>query len=458
MKVFEKIPVLGVLFALLVLASLISATPFIVRSLHGNDALIGTDSYLHLGLSQNLLQASSYPLPDVQENGFHLLASWLLGPPQLVAKTLPIFFALLTVLVSFFLFRSLGFNKGETTLTSLILIISPLFIVIHTSFNPLSLYLFLIVLSWFVFIKNPKLGMIVLLLTLALDMKGFMLGAVALFCFAVLRRESRWVLIGLTSGMSIGAILNQIGLVSFDGLSIGLHHSDFLVSLGSSFGFSFFLLILGLIGAIVSVNKKNREILSAIVLVALFVYSVFDPLARVVGLLVASIFAAKGLVYLISRDWNVESIKLATIFLIILSVLFTTIMTITSQVDAEPTLEKMRALNFLKTSEEQDLVLSSKENGIFIERIARRTAVLDSLSNQASVDLADKIFYAKRIKDIENILLDEDITHILIDQKMVNGGVWTNNEQGLLFLLKNNKNSFVEVYSKGGVSIYRIVN
>ena len=48
------------------------------------------------------------------------------------------------------------------------------------------------------------------------------------------------------------------------------------------------------------------------------------------------------------------------------------------------------------------------------------------------------------------------ISYILITPEMKNGLVWSRNNEGLLYLLKNNPDVFKMIYNNEGVEIWRI--
>ena len=61
---------------------------------------------------------------------------------------------------------------------------------------------------------------------------------------------------------------------------------------------------------------------------------------------------------------------------------------------------------------------------------------------------------SRSLKEIEPLMKEYKISHILIDEKMLDE-IWDRNDQGLLFILKNS-DKFVKVYD-GKNKIYRKV-
>ena len=96
-----------------------------------------------------------------------------------------------------------------------------------------------------------------------------------------------------------------------------------------------------------------------------------------------------------------------------------------------------------------------------IERIARQPAFLDNIRKDVAFNderllIAEEIFSSQRMVETEHALQEQGITHILIDSDMRNGGVWTADEQGILFLLKYSP-KFVLVYQNENIEIYRYI-
>ena len=449
-----------VIFVLLILSLFFVLTPFFIRSLQGNSSLLNEESYFHLGIAQNIVDPGKYPLPDVTPIGFEVfvagLVSWF--DPLLVAKILPVILGVLCV--SIFVWRADTLLEGEESLVSgLLFIFSPIFLIAANSLSPAILVLFLFILSWALYDRFPWLSVPLLLILTIVDAKGFLIAGVLLLAYGLLQERWRPAAIGLALGGVIIAVLKvAFGFFAQNALAAQSSIGQFFASLGAEFGYSFFILFLALAGLIAGWQARKARVTVTIIIAGVFLLSFSEGLARVLLLPLIAVLAAKGLRSLFYRSWDVAFIKNVTLFLIGLSLLFTVVMTITNLVHAEPSSEKMGALLFLRTVPQGDVVLSSAENGILIERIAGAPALLDQAggSDEADAQVAEKIFLSQRFSVTRDLLVQYNITHILIDGAMRDGGVWTNQEQGLLFLLQHHP-AFVPVYTQGDVEVYRFV-
>ena len=217
-------------------------------------------------------------------------------------------------------------------------------------------------------------------------------------------------------------------------------------------------MFLAFAGIITAWRARKFNVLVTIIVAGVFLFSFSDRIARLLLLPLIAVLAAKGVLSLIKRTWDVQMLKNVTLFLVGLSLLFTVVMTIASLVDSEPTSEKMGALLFLRTVPEGDVVLSSPANGVLIERVAKSPAFLDQVDgvDDHAMEAANQIFLSQRFSMTRDLLAEYNITHILIDSRMRDGEVWTSQEQGLLFLLAHHP-AFVPVYQQGDVEVYRFV-
>lgn len=458
MKLTKQLIVIGAV----IIAAIILSAPFVFRELGGNSSLISQESYFHLAVAQNIVVQNSYPVPETSENLFHYLAAGLLRfiPPALLAKTLPFFLGLIAAALFASIMNEFG-QKTQAAISSLLFIISPLFIVVFTTFNPYSLLLCVLLLSWLLFLKKSWLFWPVLAITVFIDASGFIIAAFALLAQGLIQGRGREVLTAFSGGLIvIFALMIGAGYHAKNALITQANLSTFFVSLGSGFGYSLFILILSFIGLAHVWSRKNRTVAAMIIIVALFLVSFATPVARIIMLPVTALFGALGVLVLVRRNWSVERVRHITLFLIALNLLFTFTLTLNNQTDQSPSLETIQALNFLKTVPEGELVLSSAKNGVFIERIARRPAFIDLVERnplEKQEVVAEQIFYSTNIDRTRELLRQHTITHIFIDQEMREGGVWSSAEQGLLFFIKNN-DDFVELYNKGEIQIYRFIS
>jgi hypothetical protein len=63
------------------------------------------------------------------------------------------------------------------------------------------------------------------------------------------------------------------------------------------------------------------------------------------------------------------------------------------------------------------------------------------------------LFYSRILVDTQKIFKKYDIKYIYIDDSMKNGKVWSREDQGLLFLLKNSE-IFKNIYNSQNIEVW----
>ena len=110
----------------------------------------------------------------------------------------------------------------------------------------------------------------------------------------------------------------------------------------------------------------------------------------------------------------------------------------------------------------RDVILSHEKYGFYINSISKRKDFIDiNYAHAPRLDLRlfylDKVFYSRDLTNILKIFNEFQVSHILITPEMKNGLVWNTDNEGLLFLLKNNPDYFNKMYDKNGFEIWRIL-
>ena len=442
-------------------AALILSAPLLIRSLNGNHALIGPESYAHLGVAQNLVTPGSYPIPAASATLFDVIVAGLLvvAGPLVAAKLFPLLLGCLAIVVFLFAAKTVTDDNDERILAAILLIASPLFIVSFATLSSQALAI-IISLGAIACVRRRPLLMGVLLLTLTVvNVWAFAATLIALLALSVLQGSWRKTAIAGVLGIVIIVVLH---------LAAGFLAQDILVegakgSLGEWFGnevgYLFFILFLAVTGFLAQWRSDRKAIGATIIAILAVALGVLLPSARVVLLPMVAILAAKGFLILWRRKWSVGNVRDATMFLLCLSLLFTLIAAIAALSRAAPSVEQVEAFTFLQTSPRDAVVLSSPENGVFIERLGRRTAYLDELrgspgSSPENAVLAEEMFSTRRMADATTILEGSGVTYLLIDDDMRAGGVWSHEEEGLLFLLEHSP-YFIKLHERESVSVYR---
>ena len=100
-------------------------------------------------------------------------------------------------------------------------------------------------------------------------------------------------------------------------------------------------------------------------------------------------------------------------------------------------------------------VLSYQGYGFAIEYITGQPVVADSFSTEKYVNLSNNLFGLRNIDKVKDLSKEYNIRYILITPEMRNGLIWSRNEEGMLFLLKNSEN-FNKVFDKDNYEVWEI--
>lgn len=450
---------LGVVVLLLLCVGFL-LTPFVLRSSAGNASLISVYSYAHLSLAQNIVQPDAYPVGGAVGGGFDYIVASLLGlfSPLVIGRWLPFVLGLLAFSLFLGAFRSLCDDDNEFLIGGLLFLISPLFLVSFTTLQQFSLVLVIVLAAlWLVQSARQWFGASLLLLLPFIDMVGFFVGGAVVLGVSLLFRRARAVAFMSAVGVVLVVFLDVFGFAARDPLVDGVAGTLF-ASFGGTFGYSFFILLLALMGIVALWRPVNTVIAGGAFLFGVFVVSFSVPVARVVLLPVVVVLAARGVLLLFRRSWAISSGRHIALFLIGLSLLFTLVSTFSALSAAEPSVGRLEALRFLRTVPQDEVVLSSANNGIFIQRIAQRRVLVDEFRNDdvAVFEDVDTMFSTVRLRMAADLFAQYGVSHVFIDEEMRSGGVWLSDSSGLLFLMQNN-DLFVKVYEKDGFVIYRFL-
>ena len=127
----------------------------------------------------------------------------------------------------------------------------------------------------------------------------------------------------------------------------------------------------------------------------------------------------------------------------------------------EPDQGMVDALRWMRdNTPRQGNTLTHYENGYLVTAIAKRSVVSDSYldSNyhqKFMYKVEESIFYSRDLEEVKKLFAAYEVKHIVLNNKMKNGFVWSKENEGLLFLLTNKK-TFQKIYDKKGVEIWNV--
>jgi len=258
-------------------------------------------------------------------------------------------------------------------------------------------------------------------------------------------------LLGRSWKIILAAAIIVTGGIIQGWIHIGLQMTNFIslfAGFGFGLGFSLIMIVLALIGLFTSAPSK-KTLWGSLILA----FATIIPVVRIILLPIVALLSARGLERLLQRHWSVLRLRNITLFVLALGLLFSTVMLLTAQIRAEPSLERADSLEFLKNLPE-GIVLSSVDNGLFIESMSGKTAFVDASSSPKTFTTAHKLLLTRDETNSTTIFNKEEIDYLFVDSTML-GSVWTHDEEGLLWLLKASPR-FHLLYSREDYSIYSV--
>lgn len=213
----------------------------------------------------------------------------------------------------------------------------------------------------------------------------------------------------------------------------GYGGADLLSDLGGQSGVSLILLLMAIIGIIVFPKEKWLQYALLPFLVAA---AVISPQHILFLTLLLCSFAAAGVRWLFQRSWSIPSLQQITIWIILLSLLFSMTTYVERVTDTPPTADEREALLWMREHIPWDAVVySSPEQGPFIAYYAQRQPfVILSSSSPERLREAQEIWNSTYISATFPLLEQHNLTYIYLPSSLK-----TASSQSLVYLLKNEK-------------------
>jgi len=470
-----------VMLFLLVMTLLVLSAPMVARFLFHQGILIGEDSYYNLRMGEYIIkntlpseEGTVYDSGHYIFNPYHLVfagASYLMGG-MTASRILPFVLGFMSSLLFYLILRRLGASLGVRLLSSLLFILSPVFIHGFNTSSPHSLSVFLILLGFYLFINNSRLSFILSILVFSITpFFGIFYAAfivMALLAYAVHSRKiDRAVLAIIIIGIvSIAYYVPLYNNVEFEKpVFLDKHFFEASITeLGAQYGFSIFTVILAFIGigAWWVTRKQRFPSFLAILAGAIYCVLAYRSIGYVVNIhlnLVFSFLAGLGLSTIISRKWELRPVKYTTIALLFGGLLFSSYFFGLGLVDSQPSSQQIDSLLWLRQhADTESLVLSHYSKGFWIQAVAGMPVFMDSnLKLTPNVNdryaLSEQIFHATNIRDFKRLAGKIMPRYIWIDSQMKKGLVWEKDDEDLLFLFKDTE-TFKNIYRNDDVEIW----
>jgi hypothetical protein len=457
-----------ILLTLLVIALVLFA-PVVVKWVTNDNSYSSGETYYNVRMvehfdennqkHQDVLQQRPYDF-----NLFHYIFAKLNVNLEILAKFIPPIFGLISLLLLYFLLKAINMGHNDTFFAIIILATTPIFLYNFTTFSPEIIVLPIFLAGLLFFVKGYYVPSAIFFGTTALlNIFYTILGLIIVVGDYLIKRKHLLNLI-INSGVIfisvlLGVLLFQINyFVAFTPLLSGLN--GLLIEFGAMKSYAVISMGLAILGLFSWWKKESSKTMVLIVVLVLILSSIFFESIRLPIAVVLAVFAAFSISYLANREWEIFVLKGVILLLILCILFFSAVLTLNMQ--TKNIIQKdASSFAFLSSVDVSDTILSVERNGFIIEYESGRRAYLDDNSYKFKdymlrKDTANRIYYARNLRDLETLLNKERITHIIVDSDMKSGEVWNGRSEGLLFFLENS-DDFIKVFYNDEVQIYRYV-
>jgi hypothetical protein len=236
-----------------------------------------------------------------------------------------------------------------------------------------------------------------------------------------------------------------------------------ITDLGGILGLSIFGILLAIVGFVFAWGSKKKFYTAYLLMLAVFIISIFFNPAVVYSNFIVSILGGLALASLIKMKWKLKVIRNFSIILLFCGLIFSSVSYTVRIADQQPNAELMEALEWIRqNSNEGDVVFSHYTNGFWIQFQAQRPVVLDSLSDyslefEQRLSDSDEIFSSWNLESTKKQLSKYDVDFILITNDMYEGIVWDEPEEELAYLLRNSE-TFKKEYGNSYAGVWRFTS
>ena len=463
----KKVLVYSILLTVVVL----SIIP-LIRVVYFDSILSGSEPYYHARMA-NYIMDQGIPKIDPLVDRPYLLQPYhlILGATSKIigiysaSLIVPYLFGLASVIFLYFIFKKFNFRPLKTLLIFLILILSPIFIYTFSMSTPHCISVFLLILGFYLFKKEKKTATMVIFSTAVLfSIFNLLAGIIILLASSIHNKNKRKIFYPVLASMLTVALIFYIpfiyyfklpGMININGSMIIM----FVSELGGEFGFNMFSILLALLGMYFIWKTKKQIFSYSLLVLSVFFFFYFNQIGIYLNIIFA-VFAGYGFYGLMKMKWTLKLIKKLTALVLILSLLFSAGFYISRTAKSLPDEQMIGSLKWLRGgSNKEDTIFSHYNNGFWIEAVSQRQVILDEYYNyinsaDTKFNNSDELFYSRNLDNTIEFLDKYGIKYIFITPEMKEGLVWSKEQEGLLFLFRNEK-TFKRIYNEEGIEIWQ---
>jgi uncharacterized membrane protein len=237
--------------------------------------------------------------------------------------------------------------------------------------------------------------------------------------------------------------------------------TELISDLGALHGLGVFSIILAIIGFSIMWKQRKEHSLIFIPLLVMIIFLFYNKTVVVYLLFLSSILAGKAFDEIAKMKWEIKIIKDLTLILIICGILFSTVSYISRTSKINPDENIINSLDWLSHySMAGETVFSHYSRGFWINYVSGRNTMINQNFEylpdaERRFNDSNEIFYSRNLEKTKNLLYRYNIDYIWIDEEMKNGLVWEKEDEGLLFLFRNNE-TFKNIYNNQGIEIWKV--
>lgn len=429
---------------IVLLALVLLVTPYAIRYVQGNRAMINSETYT---LLEPYVEGT-----DMTPTNVSVLM--IAGIPAILTsealRAVAILCGMLTIIFFYMLLRSANISERTIQYAAIVLAISPLYLRTFIDYTPIVVIIPLTLLAvYMIHVRKPVIaGVIIAILPWANAVIGTIIVALCIAYMLFMNRMNVWMTI--ISILSVVAAL----FLSFGSSIVLIAPADvFLAEIGSPNGFSFAFLTLSIIGLALLFERGWQHMFLYLTIVVVVGVSFFMPFLRMYILLLFSVYAGFAITHITRRKWSIPIIKKITLLLIGCSILFSSLVYITGLANMHPTTYDIQASSAIKRQAlEGDRVLAYAEYAYFLQYYTGLEPVLHPQSAQRLLTAAEyeSLFTSRKLDRTEQILKKSAIRFVYVDKKLREE---LEEKQGLLFVMKNT-DKFTLLYQNAKVEVW----
>ena len=227
---------------------------------------------------------------------------------------------------------------------------------------------------------------------------------------------------------------------------------SWISDLGGIGGIGIFVAFLGFFGLL---HQRKEWIAPTLILIML---SFIERSLLLYAAMILSWSSAQSITYLLERKWTTPDLKHITLLLIACGIAFSTLSYARMLSESAPHDDLLASLDALKEiTHDESVIFSAAQEAPFIEWSGRSVVLpLTYAGPDAMIRLnhSESLLHGYNLDATLRTLQNYNVTHIYITPQMIRGGVWSEPEQGLHFLLRNEH--FLELYHARGYGIWEV--